>query len=272
MNEQDLSAIVCTGKPYATPPEFKRSATDRLLGRFDPWFVLQVFRIVASGTRFAKRNEFTPTVFAAHAALTLRLVERCGGRVELDGLHHVAALQTPAVFVANHMSMLETFVIPGVIQPFRPVTVILKQELLRYPMFGVILRQLQCISVTRTDPRADLTTMLREGAERLGRGISLLVFPQSTRSFDVDPSKFNSIGAKLAARTELPVIPVAVDTAFIGKGRILHDFGRINRAKPVRMRFHAPVPTTGNGRDAHHATIQTIVSTITNWRKNTHPA
>ena len=37
--------------------------------------------------------------------------------------------------------------------------------------------------------------VLEGGAERLAAGTSLIVFPQTTRTADFDPSRFNSIGA-----------------------------------------------------------------------------
>ena len=45
---------------------------------------------------------------------------------------------------------------------------------------------------------------MEQGAERLAAGYSLIIFPQHTRAVNFEPTQFNSIGIKLAARTGAP--------------------------------------------------------------------
>ena len=44
-------------------------------------------------------------------------------------------LKDPVIFIGNHMSTLETFVLPWIILPHRPLTFVVKRELLGYPLF-----------------------------------------------------------------------------------------------------------------------------------------
>ena len=66
------------------------------------------------------------------------------------------------------------------------------------------------IVVGRTDPRKDFETVMNGGAERLKNGISIIIFPQSTRSLDFKPEEFNSLGVKLAKKAGVQVVPVAI--------------------------------------------------------------
>jgi peptide chain release factor 2 len=65
--------------------------------------------------------------------------------------------------------------------------------------------------VTRRHPREDLKQVLTEGAEHLAQGRSVLVFPQATRSTSFDPSTFNTLAVKLAARASVDVVPQFAD-------------------------------------------------------------
>jgi 1-acyl-sn-glycerol-3-phosphate acyltransferase len=177
----------------------------------------------------------------------------------------VAALCGPAVFAANHMSMLDTLILPPFILAFRPVSMVVKSSLLRYPMFGRVLRQIQPISVERANPREDLETVLREGVRLLSTGRSVCLFPQATRSTVFRVADFNSLGAKLARRAGTPLVPIALQTDFQQLGRIARDMGPLDRARPVRIAFGPACDVTGNGREAHRHVVGFIVETFRRW-------
>jgi hypothetical protein len=96
---------------YRTPDPAVRSLTDRLFGRFDWWYYLKTMGIVCTGWRQTRRDAYTMPVFSANSYQLLTLVERCGGRVDIQGARNLAEAG-PCVIMANHMSMLETFFLP----------------------------------------------------------------------------------------------------------------------------------------------------------------
>lgn len=255
--------LACGG--YATPRHPRRSRADRLLGGCDAWYYLRLLQVVGSGWTHARRGGFDASAWMRHAWWTRDIVETCGGQIRVEGLEHVAALRVPAVFVCNHMSLLETFLLPGFLLPFGDLAIVVKRSLLRYPFFGIVLRSLNPIAVTRSKPRTDLKLVLKEGAETLSRGRSVLLFPQATRSREFDAAQFNSLGAKLASRVEAPVVPVALRTDFHGLGRVWKDLGRIHRSRPVRIRVGPAISETADARAAHAKAVDFIGAALREW-------
>ncbi len=193
-------------------------------------------------------------------------LENVGCSIEVTGLEHIQDLGRPCVFIGNHMSSLETFVLPAFILPIMPVTFIVKQSLVDYPVFGRIMRACDPITVTRKNPRRDLKDVLEKGTRKLTEeGISIVVFPQTTRSSTFAREHFNTIGIKLAKRAGVPVIPFALKTDAWGIGWPLKDLGIIRPSRTVRFAFGKPMEITGNGRDQHEATIEFITEKFRLW-------
>jgi 1-acyl-sn-glycerol-3-phosphate acyltransferase len=135
-----------------------------------------------------------------------------------------------------------------------------------YPVFKNVLRTRDPIVVNRVNPRQDLKTVMREGTERLERGMSVVVFPQTTRSRSFDHHKFNSLGIKLANRADVPVVPLALATDAWGNGSFIKDFGKIDATKKVRFSFGQPIPIEGRGVEAHQAVIGFIRRKLSQWQ------
>ena len=156
---------------------------------------------------------------------------------------------------------------PGIIRPHRAVTFVMKKSLVTLPFFGAVMRSRDPIVVGRTNPREDLTAVLEGGVERLKKGISIIVFPQSTRTPDFDPQHFNTIGVKLARKAGVPVVPLALKTDAWGTGKKLKELGPIKSGLPVRYKFAAPMDIHGNGREEQAFICDFIGSQLASWRK-----
>ena len=226
-------------------------------------FVANVLR----SSRQAKRGSYTDEAWVRSCIKILADLERVGVRFEIEGLDHLDRLDSPCVIVANHMSVLETVVFPAIVRPFIDMTYILKQSLYDYPVFKHIVRVFDPIAVSRTNPRQDLKVVLEKGVDRLNRGSSVIVFPQTTRTTSFEPEKFNSIGIKLAQRAAVPVMPVALATDAWANGKFLKDFGKIDPTKTVRFSFGAPVALSGRGGDQHQQLIHYIATKLDGWKQ-----
>lgn len=228
-------------------------------------FYRQVVSILFRGAGKAKRGRYDNEEWCKSSLEVLHALESVGIEVEINGADNFTKIEGPCVFAANHMSTLETFVLPVIISPSKPATFVVKESLVKYPVFGHIMRSRDPITVGRTNPREDLTAVLQRGTEKLNAGISIIVFPQTTRYLDFDPKIFNTIGIKLARKACVPIVPVALKTDAWSNGKYLKDFGRIDPSKPVHFAFGRPQRITGRGTEEHKEIIRFIEKRLAEW-------
>jgi 1-acyl-sn-glycerol-3-phosphate acyltransferase len=238
------------------------------IGRTSPntVFYAKAFMIVLQASRLAQKGRYDDARWVDSSSSTVRALESVGGRFDLQNLDVLRTLKSPCVFIGNHMSILETFVLPCLIQPHRPVTFVVKESLITYPLFGHVMRSRDPVVVGRTRAREDLRTVLEEGQKRLAANISVVIFPQTTRSVEFDPQVFNSLGVKLAKRCNVPVVPFALKTDAWGLGRRLKDFGAIRPEKTVHIHFSEPMMVRGNGKEEHHMIAEFIGKKLAAWK------
>lgn len=229
-------------------------------------FYRLLFHHVLHASRMGKRGRLDRRELWKSAFGVQQALETVGVMFEISGMEHVRGLEGPCVFAANHMSALETFVLPAIIVPFKDLTFVVKRSLAAdYPVYRHIIRALDPITVGRRNPREDLRAIMEGGTERLKAGRSLAVFPQSTRSTSFNPKEFNTIGIKLARRADVPLIPVAVKSDAWGNGRIIKDLGRVDPARRVYFCFGEPIRVRGRGDEEHARSIEFISQKLKEW-------
>ena len=213
----------------------------------------------------ARRGKYDAGEWSRTSYQVLEALESVGVRVEVSGVEHIRQLESPCVFVGNHMSMLETIVLPSIIQPVCDVTFVVKQSLLDYPVFRHVVRSRDPIAVSRDNPREDFKAVMKGGIERLEKGISIVVFPQTTRAHHFDASEFNTIGVKLASRAKVPIVPIALITDAWGNGKLIKDLGPVDSKKTVRFAFGRPIEIEGRGDQQHQEIIGFIQGKLNEW-------
>lgn len=248
---------------YRTPP-MKRS----LLARLSPWWAYYpaLVRTIFLASAKAKRGQYTSWDWVESSYELFHGLEKIGVQIEITGAEHLQQAERPCLIVGNHMSTLETALLPAIIQPFRDVTFVVKRSLIDYPVFKHVMRSRNPIAVSQTNPRDDLKVVLEEGAKRLESGLSLVVFPEGRRTPVFDPAKFNTLGVKLAQRAKVPIVPLALktDAWHLGRGW-LADFGVIDTSKKVRFAFGEQLRVAGRRGDEQQAIINFIKSHLANW-------
>lgn len=250
-----------------------RGTYETAFRRIPPWrrvfpslfFYRAMMGIVWRASRLARRGVYDTRQWAASSREIIVALEAVGVRLDVGGGEHFAALPGPCVFIGNHMSTLETFVLPALIAPVKPVTFVIKQSLVEYPIFRHVMVSRDPVVVGRANPREDLQTVLEEGRKRLAQGTSIVLFPQTTRTTAFDPAHFNTLGVKLARRAGVPVVPLALCTDAWGNGRHLKEFGAIDPARPVRFAFGPPLAVEGSGQAAHAAVVDFIRGKLREW-------
>ncbi len=200
------------------------------------FYVSGLAKTVGKGLRVVRHGTFTLKLFSELAYDMTRAVEATGATVSFEGFDALSPIKgRPFVMVANHMSLIETMVLPAGVFAANDMTVVAKRSLTKYPAFGKILASCNPILLDRKNARKDLADTLEQGTALLKGGVSILLFPQGHRAEAFDPRKFNSLGAKLAARAGVPLVPVACKTDFARPGWPLRDFGPIDPSRPVRF-------------------------------------
>ncbi len=226
-------------------------------------FYKKLVNIIVNASRKAKRGRYSYEEWIEDNLRVIKNLEGIGVEFEIRGIEKIIPLQgRPSVIIANHMSTLETFTLAGILYPFLKVTFVVKESLVKIPVFKHIMRSRKPIIVTRVNPREDLKKVLEDGVKRLSEGYSIIIFPQTTRVYVFDPNEFNSIGVKLAKRAGVPVIPLALRTDSWQQGKIIKDFGKIDTNLKVSFIFGEPVFIEGNGQKEHKEVLNFIVENL----------
>jgi 1-acyl-sn-glycerol-3-phosphate acyltransferase len=137
-----------------------------------------------------------------------------GISLRIDGLNHIDP-NGKYVFMVNHQSNIDIPVLINSLPQFQ-LRWIAKKELLWVPFFGWALWASKHITVDRTNP-LDAVKSLQRAKERIAAGISVVVFPEGTRSRDGKLLRFKKGGFLLAVQTGTPIVPVTIN----GSGAVL---------------------------------------------------
>lgn len=123
----------------------------------------------------------------------------------VEGLEHIAKMKA-GVVLSKHQSTWETFFLPLI---FHNPAVIAKRELLWIPFFGWGLAAADPITINRSERTSAMQQIIQKGKKCLDAGRWVLVFPEGTRIPSGMVGKYKLGGARLAAASGYPVIPVA---------------------------------------------------------------
>ena len=251
---------------YHTPVKERLTFKDWLLLNSRLYFALRYAGTVLRTRKEAIRKVYDTQAWADSSFEILQFIEKTGGKFHITGMDNINKSIDPVLFISNHMSTLETMVLPSIIAPFREVTFVVKESLVMHPLFGDVMRSRNPIVVGRADPRKDFEAVMNGGVELLSKGISIIIFPQSTRSLEFKPEEFNSLGVKLAKKAGVQVVPIAIKTDFWGNGKIIKELGPLDSKKPIYFKFGEPLSITGNGKEENQKIIDFIQTSLEEWK------
>ena len=147
----------------------------------------------------------------------------CGVRYCVLGTENIP--KKPTIVLSKHQSAWETLAFQ---QIFPPQVWVLKKELLHIPFFGWGLAMTSPIAINRSRGKAALKQIIRQGRDRLQKGLWIIIFPEGTR---IDPGKkgrYGIGGAWLATNTGVSVVPVAHNAGVLwGKNSFIKFPGTI---------------------------------------------
>jgi 1-acyl-sn-glycerol-3-phosphate acyltransferase len=144
---------------------------------------------------------------------------------------------TSYVFVANHQGPYDIFLIYGYLgHSFRWL---MKKELRRIPLIGRACEKAGHIMVDKSGPKAIARTQAL-ARETLKGGISIVVFPEGSRTFTGCMASFRRGPFMLGHQLRLPIVPVTIDGSFDVLPR-QKGFNFLTRHK-LRLVIHDPIP------------------------------
>jgi 1-acyl-sn-glycerol-3-phosphate acyltransferase len=256
---------------YDTPVKEKLNLCEKLKLNNRFYFIYKYANVVLKSRKQARKGFYDDKAWADSSYYIFRFIEKTGAKFHIIGMENIVSSPEPVVFIGNHMSTLETMVLPGIISPLRRVTFVVKESLVNHPLFGDVMSSRNPIIVGRTDPRKDFEAVMNGGMELLSKGISVVIFPQSTRSIEFKAEEFNSLGVKLAKKAGVKVVPIALKTDFWGNGKLIREIGPIDRHKPVYIKFGEPFEVPGSGKEENQRIIDFIQSSLEEWNPPTPP-
>jgi 1-acyl-sn-glycerol-3-phosphate acyltransferase len=188
---------------------------------------------------FEKRGYFAHWCARTWSRLILRTT---GVRVDVRGLERLEPGRT-YVFVSNHQSIYDIPVLFWSL-PYQ-LRIIAKESLGRFPFLGWHLRRTGHMLVNRRRP--DRAAIFGWASRLTSQGLSLIVFPEGTRSADGRVGRFKGGSFYLALEAGLPVVPLSV----IGSRHVMLKGRLATHPGQVTLVVHDPIETTGmSGADA----------------------
>ena len=122
----------------------------------------------------------------------------------------------------------------------QPIRFMAKISLFKIPIFGWALGRAGFIPIDRKNRRTAVKSF-DLAVERIRKGNTIVVFPEEGRSRERAMLPFQRGGFLLALRSELPILPIAVD----GTYDVYRAGARWITPGPVTVRVGTPIPTAG---------------------------
>jgi 1-acyl-sn-glycerol-3-phosphate acyltransferase len=136
-----------------------------------------------------------------------------GTTVKIQGQENIDPRKS-YILVSNHQSNFDIFALLGYLPiQFRWTA---KAELFRIPFLGWSMSRIGYIPIERDRPKKAYRSMLR-AAEKVQKGVSVMIFPEGTRSPDGSLQRFKKGVFLIALKSQAPILPIAI----CGTGKIM---------------------------------------------------
>lgn len=156
-------------------------------------------------------------------------------KVKVEGMEHLKK-EGPYIFMSNHQGSYDIFALLGHL-PFQ-FKWLAKKELFSIPFFGWAMAAAGYISIDREGTRETVEAM-NKAAERIRDGMSVMIFPEGSRSLDGTIQPFKKGGFTLAIKAKVPIVPLALT----GSREIMPKDRLTAAPGEIRIRMDHPIET-----------------------------
>src|SRR5439155_6119917 len=157
----------------------------------------------------------------------------------------------PLIVMANHQSYVDIPVLYAAMP--EPFGMLAKQELFRVPVFSAAMRGMRCVPIDRDNRRQSFES-LRQAADQMRSGQSIVVFPEGTRSEDGCIQELKKGPFYLAEMAKVPIVPVGIR----GTRHSLAKDGIFVRSGQVHVAIGVPILQEKTGQGARDRTRDAV--------------
>jgi 1-acyl-sn-glycerol-3-phosphate acyltransferase len=218
------------------------------------WVVLTTafFAILAIIVSFFTRTGNPVHIVARIWSQSILMVSRV--HVSVKGLSNIEPDKS-YVYMANHQSNFDIPVLLG----YLPVQFrwLAKAELFKIPVFGRAMLGAGYVKIDRFNRKSAFES-INEAARRMKDGVSVMIFPEGTRSKDGSIRQFKKGGFVMAIKSGVPIIPVVIRGTWpiMAKSSL-----RINRGD-VEMEIAKPIDTSGYSMETKEELMEKVRTVI----------
>ncbi len=157
----------------------------------------------------------------------------CFVKVKIRGTENIDPKQS-YVFISNHQSLFDIFAIYGWLPSI--FKWLMKIELRKIPLVGTACELAGHIFIDRSNPIAAQES-IKKAEKKLKNGVSVVIFPEGTRTRDGKLGKFKHGAFRIATDLSLPIVPITIRGSF---ERISRSTLKITPGT-IEMIIHQPI-------------------------------
>lgn len=182
-----------------------------------------------------------------------------GVKVKIEGMEHIKG-EGPYIFMSNHQSSYDIFALLGHL-PFQ-FKWMAKKELFSIPFLGWTMAAAGYISIDREGSRETVKAM-NEASQRIQDGMSVVIFPEGSRSPDGSIQPFKKGGFTLAIKSKVPIVPIAI----AGSREIMAKDQLTVAPGEIRMRMGSLINTQHYSMKDRKSLMEEVSQSISNHFK-----
>jgi 1-acyl-sn-glycerol-3-phosphate acyltransferase len=176
-------------------------------------------------------------------------------KVKIEGMENLRG-KGPYIFMSNHQGSYDIFALLGHL-PYQ-FKWLAKKELFSTPFFGWVMAAAGYISIDREGTRKTVEAM-NVAAQKIRDGMSVVIFPEGSRSPDGSIQPFKKGGFTLAIKSKVPIIPIAIS----GSRDVMPKDKLTTASGEIRMKLDHPIETQNSSLKDRESLMKKVREAIT---------